>query len=89
MGKLDVKNCDNIKCLKSKNKYRNKNSLVPQNIFRFLISGSSSSGKTNLLTYSICHLLAFDKLFIFTRTPHQPKFQMLKEMFEKIRTCNT
>lgn len=64
-----------------KNKYRNKSPMVPQHPFRWIISGSSGCGKTNLLLNFIYRLAEFDILYIYTKHPDQPKFKTLIDMF--------
>ncbi len=88
MVKLDIGNCDNIKRIKGNKKGRNKSSLVPQHKnggFRWIINGSSGSGKSNLICWAICKLLSFDRLYIYSKHLNQPKFQLIKDMFEKIQ----
>jgi len=83
--KLDVKNCDNLKRISTGKKYRNKSKLLPQHPFRWIISGSSGSGKTNMAVYYIIKMASFDKLYIYSKHLSQPKFQMLQNFFDKIK----
>ena len=58
--------------------------LFPQHDFNqpfcLLVSGSKGSGKTNLVVSAIiCGQIKFDKLFLVTATPEQPKYVGLKK----------
>ena len=64
-----------------KNKYRNKSPLVPQHPFRWVISGGSGCGKTNLLLNFIYRMAEYDKLYLYTKHPQQKKYQDLISCF--------
>jgi len=56
--------------------------LFPQHsqnqAFRWLISGASGTGKTNLIVSALIQgQILFDKLYLYTSTPEQPKYQLL------------
>ena len=74
MPKLEVGNCDNIKKMKGDVRYRNKSKLIPQHKcggFRWVINGSSGSGKSNLIVWFILHLASFDRLMIYSKHMHK------------------
>ena len=54
--KLDVMNCDDLKKIGKKKRFRNKSKLLPQNPFRWVVNGSSGSGKTNSVVYFVLKL---------------------------------
>lgn len=76
---LSIYNLDGVE---EKNKYRNKNKFIPQHPFRWIISGGSGTGKTNMVLNFIYRFADFDKLFIYTKHPNQPKFAQLMQLFE-------
>ena len=45
--------------------------------FRMLIIGPSGSGKTNTLLHLINHLHPIDKIYLYTKDLHEPKFEYL------------
>ena len=54
---------------------------MPADVFRMLICGPSNSGKTNTLLHMLYELLEFDKVFLFSKTLHQNKYQALLRDF--------
>jgi len=64
------------------NKTKVHHEAFPEN-FRMLIVGQSGSGKTTLLMQLLLipNLLNYDKLYVFARSLHQPKYQCLIEGF--------
>src|SRR5207245_438207 len=62
------------------NPYINKYKCVPQWPFRFLITGSSGSGKTNLLLNLILQYLYFDKLYIYAKDLYEPNYNYLQDL---------
>ena len=79
-GELDL-SIHNLDDEGQKNKYRNKSPLVPQHPFRWIISGGSGCGKTNLLLNFIYRMAEYDKLYLYTKHPQQQKFQDLIQCF--------
>lgn len=81
----DLAHCDNhILDLSIKNAYneRNNNKILPKSI-RACIIGKSGCGKTNLLMnlllnkFSNEDYLDYNNLFIFSKSLHQPQYQLL------------
>lgn len=81
----------------------NNHALFPQHTenqsFRWLVSGESGSGKTNLVLSAILPpqfrnsespddaiQIKFDKLYLYTKTPEQPKYKLL---FQWINTMES
>ena len=56
------------------NKKENKDHILP---FRMLIIGPSGSGKTNALLYLINNLHPFDKIYLYAKDIHEPKYEYL------------
>ena len=69
-------NLDNI----VSNKNENKNNNWP---FRMLIIRSSSSGKTNILLHLINNLHPIDKIYLYAKDLHEPKYEYLIKKREK------
>lgn len=68
---------------------RRHSTLLPNSI-RAVISGPSNCGKTNLM---ICLLfdpngLKFKNLYLFTKTPFQPKYEFLRKVFSRLKNIN-
>ena len=63
-------NLDNI----VSNKKENKNNDFP---FRMLIIGPSGSGKTNVLLHLINNLHPIDKIYLYAKDIHEPKYEYL------------
>ena len=63
-------NLDNI----VSNKKENKNNIWP---FRMLIIGPSGSGKTNVLLHLINNLHPIDKIYLYAKDIHEPKYEHL------------
>ena len=63
-------NLDNI----LSNKNEDKNNNWP---FRMLIIGPSSSGKTNTLLHLINNLHSIDKIYLYAKDIHEPKYECL------------
>ena len=51
--------------------------------FRMLIIGPSGSGKTNTLLHLINHLHPIDKIYLYTKDLHEPKFEYLNNKREQ------
>ena len=47
--------------------------------FRMLIIGPSSSGKTNTLLHLINNLHPIDKIYLYAKDIHEPKYELIKE----------
>ena len=58
--------------------------FMPNKCFRLLITGPSSSGKSNLLLDMIYRLLYFDKIFLYAKNLQQNKYQHLLNTFDSI-----
>ena len=56
------------------NKNDNKNNNWP---FRMLIIGPSGSGKTNTLLHIISNLHPIDKIYLYAKDIHEPKYEYL------------
>ena len=56
------------------NKNENKNNNWP---FRMLIIGASGSGKTNVLLHLINNLHPIDKIYLYAKDIHEPKYEYL------------
>ena len=56
------------------NKNENKNNNWP---FRMLIIGPSSSGKTNILLHLLNNLHPIDKIYLYAKDIHEPKYEYL------------
>ena len=69
-------NLDNI----VNNKKENKDNNLP---FRMLIIGASGSGKTNTLLHLINNLHPIDKIYLYTKDIHKPKYEYLINKREK------
>jgi len=84
MSAANIKNLDSSKYNNLKNRHLNPN--LPKAPYRGIFVGSSNAGKTNLL----CNLLlrddfAYDKIYIICPNVNiQPKYLMLKDIFEKV-----
>ena len=70
LKKYKMLNLDNI----VSNKNENKNNDWP---FTMLIIGPSGSGKTNVLLHLINNLNPIDKIYLFTKDIHEPKYEYL------------
>ena len=64
-------NSDNIVSNKKMNKIKEGNNLP----FRMLIIGSSGSGKTNTLLHLINNLNPIDKIYLYAKDTHEPKYE--------------
>eukprot|EP00732_Lithocolla_globosa_P006821 Lithocolla_globosa_v1_NODE_8202_length_851_cov_1.978643.p1 type:complete len:174 gc:universal NODE_8202_length_851_cov_1.978643:569-48(-) len=73
---MNIENLDHLVDEKNSN-HKNKNKLAPQWSFRMLIAGSSGSGKTNMVMNLILKYLHYDKLFIYSKSIGQSKYQYL------------
>ena len=69
-------NLDNI----VSNKKENKDNHWP---FRMLIIGPSGSGKTNTLLHLINDLHPIDKIYLYAKDIHKPKYEYLINRREK------
>ena len=58
--------------------------FMPTQCFRLLITGPSSSGKSNLLLDMIYRLLYFDKIFLYAKNVQEKKYQHLLNTFDSI-----
>ena len=69
-------NLDNI----VSNKNENKNNDCP---FKMLIIGPSGSGKANVLLHLINNLHPIDKIYLYTKDLHEPKYEYLTNKREQ------
>jgi len=62
--------------------------LLPNSI-RCIIAGGSGCGKTNLLMNLLIRpgFLNYDRLHIYSKSLHQPKYQLLQEWASQINSC--
>lgn len=67
--------------LNDDDKYINKNKLALQWPFKYIICGSSGSGKTNLELNLILLFLYYDNLYIYARDTQEPAYQFLMKIF--------
>ena len=51
--------------------------------FRLLIIGPSGSGKTNVLLHLLNNLHPIDKIYLYTKDLHEPKYEYLINIREK------
>ena len=58
--------------------------FMPNQCFRMLVCGPSSSGKTNTLMHMIYNLLYYDKVYLYAKNLDQSKYQNLMDMFQPI-----
>jgi len=65
----------------SKSSYKQGHPCMPTDVFRMLIFGPSNSGKTNILLHMLYKLLVFDKIYLFSKSLHQNKYQALLQDF--------
>ena len=72
-------NLDNIVSNKNENKNRTASSSSERNNwpFRMLTIGPSGSGKTNTLLHLINNLHLIDKIYLYTKDIHGPKYEYL------------
>ena len=56
------------------NKKENKDHILP---FRMLIVGASGSGKTNTLLHLMNNLHSIDKIYLYAKDIHEPKYEYL------------
>ena len=59
-------------------------SYMPSNTFRMLMCGPSGCGKTNTLMHMNYNLLYLDKIYLYSKTLEQPKYQGLLQTFAPI-----
>ena len=72
-------NLDNIVLNKNENKDTTGSSSLERNnwAFRMLIIGPSGSGKTNVLLHLINNLHPIDKIYLYAKDLHEPKYEYL------------
>ena len=72
-------NLDNIVSNKNENKDTTGSSSLERNNrpFRMLIIGSSDSGKANTLLHLINNLHPIDKIYLYAKDIHEPKYEYL------------
>ena len=56
--------------------------------FRILIIGPSGSGKTNTLLHLIHNLHPIDKIYLYAKDIHEPKYEYLINKREQVGTKN-
>ena len=53
--------------------------------YRMLVAGASGSGKTNTVIHMLMEpLVYYDKIYLYTRNPHQEKIQGLEKLMDRI-----
>ena len=53
--------------------------------YRMLVAGASGSGKTNTVMHMLREpLVYYDKVYLYTRNPHQDKIQDLQKLMDRI-----
>lgn len=64
-------------------------SLLPDSI-RAIIVGPSGSGKTNVMFNLVTHKngLKFENIYLYTKTPNQEKYVLLKNIIDSIKGAN-
>ena len=64
-------------------------SLLPDSI-RGIMVGPSGSGKTNVMFNLITHIngLKFENIYLYTKTPNQEKYVLLKKIIDDIKGAN-
>ena len=67
------------------NKKEKKNHVLP---FRMLIIGPSGSGKTNTLLHLINNLHLIDKIYLYAKDIHEPKYEYLINKREQVGIKN-
>jgi hypothetical protein len=77
---MNIINFDLGSVLPNSNKH---NKYLPARSIRCIICGVADCGKTNLML-NFLFWLKFDKLYVFSRTLFQSKYEILREMFEDI-----
>ena len=58
---------------------RNKHWLAPQVPFQLLCAGGTSCGKTTVVLNLLLRYLFYEFLFVYTRSPEQSKFRLLRD----------
>lgn len=83
--KLDIENVD-VQTIKKPSRH---GSLLPDSI-RGIIVGPSGSGKTNVMFNLITHIngLKFENIYLYTKTPNQEKYLLLKKIIDNIKGAN-
>ena len=66
-------------------RYRNRNKLLPSWCFNMIICGKTGSGKSFLVLNLIYKMLAYDKLYFYSRHLNQPTIKTMIEFFEKVK----
>ncbi len=65
----------------------NKHHFLLPNSLRMVICGGSGCGKTNLMVNLLLNSgwLNYDKLYIYTTTPYQEKYNLIRQFFDNIK----
>lgn len=84
-GNITVVNGD-LHIEKPKKKIKRHGSLLPDSI-RMLIVGASGSGKTNVMLSLIesPNGIAFENVYLYSKSLHQPKYRYLKQLLTSIK----
>eukprot|EP00662_Eupelagonemidae_sp_cell21_P036402 gene36402-15539_t len=70
----------------SKEKFRiTEHWLAPQWPFQLLCAGGTSCGKTTVVLNLLLRYLFYEKLFLYTRSPEQSKYRLLKDYCEQTK----
>ncbi len=83
MSKIVIKNIDKmVGDVNIDKKPLSKNPLLWQNSTRWIVTGSSGSGKTSMVLQIILNEFKFDKLYICSKTIEHPKYQYIKKTYD-------
>lgn len=83
--RLRIRNFDKIVCNDKVMENKKHGDLLPDNI-RCIISGPSSSGKTNLMFNLLFDIngLYFENVYVFSKSLYQPKYVFLEKVLSEI-----
>ena len=82
---LSLTNYDGFSDCGSNNGFVQRYIYMPDKCFRMLICGPSGCGKTNLLLNILLKpLIQYDKIYLYSKSLEQEKFQYLRERLEEV-----
>jgi hypothetical protein len=81
---LSIKNFDNFLSMDDSIEDKPKNPLLPKHPSRIVIAGGSGKGKTNLLFNFIFKFLKYHRLYLYSTSLDQPKFNQLIAFFHEL-----
>ena len=80
---MDIPNYDSN--IDKENNYKQLYPYMPNDTFRMLICGGSSSGKTNLLYHMLMKpLVYYDQIYLYAKNLEQQKYQNMIKKFNEI-----